>query len=76
VSKLSSFVMSELVRHDWKPYTGSHPVPRNSFVKNGVLFTIHPQTKIGMFHISIQKLSKVDVRLVDANELLALIEKE
>jgi hypothetical protein len=71
---LSKFVLDELVRHGWKAYQGGHPLPKDSFVRDGVLLSLSLLKSNGMYHVSIQSMSKVDVRLVSVNEVLTVIE--
>lgn len=71
---LSSFVRGELERFGWKSYDGGHPFPKNTFVRDGVLLSLSLLKSNGMFHVSVQTVSKVDVRLVSQQEMLSVIE--
>jgi hypothetical protein len=70
---LNSFVRGELERSGWKVYDGDHPLPKNSFVRDGVLLSLSLLKSNGMYHVSVQTMSKVDVRLVSQQEMLGVI---
>lgn len=74
MAKLSKFVLDELDRHGWKAYRGGHPLPKDSFVRDGVVLTLSLLKSNGMFHVSLQTMSVVDVRLVSQQEMLGVIE--
>lgn len=70
---MNSLLKSELFVCGWKRYEGSHPVPKDSFVRDGVLLTFSLLKSNGMYYVSIQTMSQVDVRLVSFNEVLDVI---
>lgn len=72
---LNGFVRGELERFGWKRYDGDHPSPKNTFVRDGVLLSLSLLKSNGMYHVSVQTMSKVDVRLVSQQEMLGVIEK-
>lgn len=73
-TKLSRLIMEELRTHGWKLYQGGHPVPKDTFVKDGVLLSLSLLKSNGMYYTSVQSMSKVDVRLVSLDEVLSVIE--
>jgi hypothetical protein len=70
---LNGFVRGELERCGWKSYEGAHPLPKNTFVRDGVLLSLSLLKSNGMYHVSVQTMSKVDVRLVSQQEMLGVI---
>ena len=71
---MTKFLRDELARCGWKAYQGSHPLPKNSFVRDGVLLSLSLLKSNGLWHVSVQTMSQVDVRLVSLDEVLGVIE--
>lgn len=73
MSKLPKFVVEEIERADWNRYTGGHVVPKDTFIRDGVLLSVNFLKSQGMFYVSLQTMSKVDVRLVVLDDLSKVI---
>lgn len=70
---MNSLLAGELLSHGWKPYEYKGDFPKDTYVRNGVLISLSLLKSNGMYYVSIQTMSKVDVRLVSFNEVLDVI---
>ena len=70
---MNSLLAGELQSHGWKPYEYQGDFPKDAYVRDGVLIRLSLLKSNGMYYVSIQSMSKVDVRLVSFNEVLNVI---
>jgi hypothetical protein len=70
---MNNLLAGELQSHGWKPYEYKGDFPKDAYVRDGVLIRLSLLKSNGMYYVSIQSMSKVDVRLVSFNEVLDVI---
>ncbi len=73
--QLSKSVRDSLEFYAWKEYQGSNPMYVGSFVKDEVVLTIVPATRMrGMFHVALLTPTLSNNRFVEQTVLLDIIQ--